>query len=99
MKIQLNTTRKTIKIEESINLNELYETLESLLPEGKWKEFELLIENIFNWKEPINIPYIPPFPNQPDTILPWWEAPYKITCDLNPGLYNINYDNGPKNTN
>lgn len=41
MKIQLDTTNKTIKVEESVKLQELTDALEKLLPNGEWKEFKL----------------------------------------------------------
>jgi hypothetical protein len=34
MKLQLDTTNKTIKIEELVNLGELTEMLEKILPNG-----------------------------------------------------------------
>lgn len=34
MKLQLDTTNKTIKIEELVNLQELTDALEKLLPDG-----------------------------------------------------------------
>jgi hypothetical protein len=41
MKIQLDTTAKIIRVEEKVNLGELTETLEKLLPGGLWKQFSL----------------------------------------------------------
>lgn len=43
MKIQLDTTNKTIKLEGEIKLSEMVSTLEKLLPKGLWKEFTLTI--------------------------------------------------------
>lgn len=54
MKIQLDTTNKSIKIEEKINLKELMETLEKLLPNELWKEFTIETVTITN----LNIPQI-----------------------------------------
>lgn len=39
MKLQLDTNLKTIKVEESVNLGELMEAIEKLLP--NWKEFKI----------------------------------------------------------
>ncbi len=63
MKIQLDTTKKTIKIEENVNLRELIETLEALLPNEGWKEFKLETHTEIKWTQnPIAIernPYEP----------------------------------------
>lgn len=77
MKLQLDTINKTITIEESINLDDFVTNLEELLPDGRWKEFTLLIAPIINWNpNPIIIdryPVIQP-PSYP------WNTPV-ITCD------------------
>lgn len=49
MKIQLDTDQKTIKIESDVTLQKLVETLESMLPGGKWKEFTLKTNVTVNW--------------------------------------------------
>jgi hypothetical protein len=41
MKLVLDTTNKTIKIEEPVNLGELIDTLNKLLPSTEWREFKL----------------------------------------------------------
>lgn len=41
MKIELDTKNKTITIKEDINLHDLYEELNNILPDGKWREFDL----------------------------------------------------------
>jgi len=98
MKLQLDTTNKSIKIEGGVNLGEFTETLERLLPHGKWKEFTLEVQTVINWSNPIIIePYRPYTP-------PWWEQPWVTYYDttgsrtddvqcygLNSGLYNIEY--------
>lgn len=72
MKIQLDTTNKTIKVEESVNLQELTDALEKLLPNGEWKQFKLETNTIItNWGAPIVIrerswPY-------------WWNSPWYST--------------------
>ena len=71
MKLVLDTTNKTIKIEESVNLGELTETLERMLPLGLWKEFTLETNTQIVWSNPIIIrdyPYIInpyPYPTYP----------------------------------
>ena len=39
MKLQIDTNSKTIKIEGTVSLLELTETLERLFPNGVWKTF------------------------------------------------------------
>jgi hypothetical protein len=69
MKLQFDTTNKTIKVEESVNLKELTETLEKLLPNGEWKEFTLQTNTVIqNFSSPViirerNYPY-------------WWTSPW-----------------------
>lgn len=67
MKLQLDTTAKTIKIEKSINLGELTESLEKLLPNGLWKEFKLETNSIIEWRNPVIIDRYVPYRQ------PWWE--------------------------
>lgn len=70
MKLQLDTIAKTIKIEEKVNLGELFNKLEELLPDLKWREFELEMGSITNWVNPWVIPVYPDryYPSYP---LPW----------------------------
>ena len=56
MKIQLDTVNKTITIEEDVNLHDFYEQLNSILPDGKWREFTLKVSKITEWRDPISIP-------------------------------------------
>jgi hypothetical protein len=99
MKLQLDTTSKIIKIEESVNLNELFELLNKILPNDTWKEFKLESNTTITWESPIIIerqswryPYYP------------WYKPSEITYQnniptintnnvgyLNQGLFNIEY--------
>lgn len=94
MKLQLDTENKIIKIEETVNLGELFETLERLLPNGEWKSFKLDVHTTINWTQnPITFPYIPYEP-----IKPWYEQPwityYTANTDganytLKSGVFNI----------
>lgn len=53
MKIQLDTTNKTIKIEENVLLSKLVDTLDSLLPNKEWKKYTLETNTTINhWHEP-----------------------------------------------
>ena len=71
MKLQLDTTNLLIKIEESVNLGELVDLLEKLLPDSEWKKFKLETNPIINWINPIKInPFVTPYP------YPWTTNPY-----------------------
>ncbi len=98
MKLQLDTIRKTIKVEGTINLEELFETLRKFFPLEEWKQFSLEANTTIEWINPITIPY---YPSQP---YPWWNTPVIYTSDgiignqiettpsnysLNEGVYNI----------
>ena len=69
MKLQLDTKEKCIKIEESVNLEELFETLNKLLPNQEWKAFTLETNTTIEWTSPITIPWYPYYPTDP---YPWW---------------------------
>lgn len=101
MKLQIDTTLKTIKIEEPINLGDFIDMLNKLFPNNLWKEFKLLTEVIVNWNSPItiqpyivpNLPYIPYSPTVPYPNFPWVtycdnnsESTFKLT---NSGVYNV----------
>lgn len=75
MRIQLDSEKKTIKIEGNVKLSELVKYLESLLPRdcklGYWKDYELETNvSITYWSNPIVIEKYTPYK-------PWWEyQPY-----------------------
>jgi len=74
MKLQLDTNEKIIKVEESVNLGELIETLERLLPNETWKGFKLETNTTVNWSSPIIIERYPTkYPYYP--TYPWWHEP------------------------
>lgn len=101
MKLQLDTTNKTIKIEERINLKELFEVLSKLLPNNEWKEFDLETSTtIIGWHDPVVVPYpIPVNPAQNPWSQPWYYmAAYDgtktgISPILKEGTYCIEFDN------
>lgn len=74
MKVQLDTEHKTIKLEKDVKLSKLVEFLESILPDGKWKEFTLETNTtIQQWSSPIVIREYPrPYYG------PWWGTPYTM---------------------
>lgn len=74
MKIQLDTENKVIKVEEAVNLGELTETLERLLPNGEWKDFKLDTQTQINWTP--NPIIIKEYPYQPYNPRPWWKQPW-----------------------
>ena len=84
MKIQFDTEEKIIRIEEKVNLGELIEKLDLLLPNSEWKEYTIEpVPTIVNWynpyivTQPIIAPLIQTYPPHDGT--PFW----KITCDSN----------------
>ena len=86
MKIQLDTKNKTIKVEENINLKELVDFLDKILPK-EWQKFTLETQTIINnWNNPIYIEkQVPYYPN------PIWTCQNndnKMYC-LNKGTYNL----------
>jgi len=92
MKIQLDTTNKTIKLEEDVKLDTLVKTLNKLLPNKEWKNFILQTNTTISYfTNPIiyreivkeKEPYYPP-------SYPWYNAddPTKL-YRLNSGIYNI----------
>jgi hypothetical protein len=97
MKVQLtiNENEKSIRVDEVISLGELFEKLETLLPNGVWKEFKLESTSMWpeSWRDPIIIPQpypvYPPVPVTPVSprpylpYLPWWESPFIVTCNTN----------------
>jgi len=93
MRLQLDTTNKLIKVEESVNLGEFFEVLDRLLPGNKWKEFKLETQTLINWSNPIVItdPWYPwrPWYGEPITVS--WTgttSPTDVTT-LNQGVYNV----------
>lgn len=52
MKLQIDTTNKTIRIEEAVKFDELFNTLESLFPNSAWREYTLVIFMDSSWSTP-----------------------------------------------
>ena len=76
MRIQLDTIKKTIKLDESIKFSTLIDTLKKLLPNNEWKQFTLEASSMINWTY------------HPFIIRgPYWEESwhkYKIDCNTVP---------------
>lgn len=63
MKIQIDTTAKTIKIGQNVKFSELIPALDALFPNDGWKEYELQTEHITQNINPV-------------IVRPWWSNPY-----------------------
>lgn len=76
MKIQIDTEKKTITLNETTNLKNLFSTVKTILPKD-WEEYELKIEPITNWVNPIYVQPINVFPSNPliRPNYPWYEGP------------------------
>jgi len=61
MKLQIDTEKKTIKIEENVKLWDLFDRINMLFPNDTWKEYTLESNTINNWFHPTYI--------QPHTII------------------------------
>lgn len=54
MKIQIDTVAKTIKLDQSAKLTELFKIVQKFLPNGEWKEYSIEANTvIYNWGYPI----------------------------------------------
>lgn len=85
MKLQIDTEKKTIKIEEAVNLGAFYEVIKQLLP--GWELYTLLPEVVTNWLNPIIIKPIYP---DPWPLTPWQPyQPWYTYCDSQPGTFNL----------
>lgn len=89
MRIQFDTTSKSIKVEANVKISELLNVLKKLFPNDEWKGFTLET-NVYinNWSSPIIIERRP----APITY-PWYcssegqvAASYK---QLNNGVFNV----------
>ena len=85
MKIQLDTTEKTIKIEEKVNLGELVKILDKLLPNKEWKQYELETNTVINnWGNTIY------YKEYPYKTWPWYSQPNYETTSGNNTVYCTN---------
>lgn len=76
MKFQIDTDKKTIKIEDNVKFSELLKNLNLLFPEGEWKEYTLLTNVIINWtSNPIIVNPSPYNPHPLYPTQPWWQVP------------------------
>lgn len=85
MKLQLDTTNKTIKLESNVKISALLETLKKLFPNNEWKEFSLETNvTINNWNTPIVIQKEIPWRQYP-----WYYGENKINTIMCKGNYNV----------
>lgn len=89
MKLQLDTTNKTILIDQEVTFGDLLDTLEDLLPNGKWAEYKLIPSQQLTWTTyPMYTPVIQPLTN-PIPDYPWIVTSGTESYDVVPGVYNI----------
>jgi len=76
MIIQLDTENKTVSLANAVRLGELFETLERLLPNGVWADYNivpfqqnLIVEKIYIDRYPN--PMVPNVPYNPEPWQPW----------------------------
>jgi hypothetical protein len=95
MKIQLDTTNKSIKVESDVKFSELIKALEKILPKGEWKEFTLETNAVIShWHEPIIIKKYLPYEPFPQPWITWsTSGDTRPTADysLKSGIFNIEF--------
>ena len=85
MKIQIDTESKVIKVEDKVNLKDLYKQLQKLFPNKEWEAYDLETNvTIYNWSNPVVIKEYPIGINPYIPVYPWWQQP-TITCGDNNG--------------
>lgn len=61
MKLQIDTTSKTVRVEQCVKISDLIKTLKKLLPK-EWDQYSLeAVTTIYNWYNPIPFTYTQPF--------------------------------------
>lgn len=105
MKLQIDTSLKTIKVEHLTNFGDLITALAGMFPDGQWREYSLDPGIIINWKDPyvIKTPASNPhqqFPFQPfqPSVQPLL-TPYPVITYGNSGTGNGQYSNHLTNQN
>lgn len=73
MKIQIDFDNKTIKVEGTVELGQLFDKLQKLLPSEEWKTFKLETNTTIKyWNTPIVIDHWPVYPWRPNQ--PYWQV-------------------------
>lgn len=89
MKLQLDLDNKIIRIEETVNLDKLFNQLEQILPNNQWKQFDLQPLTLTNWTTPIVIPtWVPTYPDYP-----WYTTVGDYPQVTSYGTYNVEFIN------
>lgn len=90
MKLQLDTTNKTILIDQEVTFGDLLDTLETLLPNGKWAEYKLIPNTTVDWTigYPMYTPNIQPLTN-PAPDYPWIVTSEVQDYHIKYGVFNI----------
>jgi len=96
MKIRIDTDKKIISLDQSVNIEDLIKFLKKIFPKGEWKNYELEITTEINWNpEPIWIdPYIHR-PLGPNPNIPFYEigTPYEyLEEDTNSKIYDFEFN-------
>jgi hypothetical protein len=96
MNINIDTTNKTISFGENINMFELFEMIQRLLPDN-WKEYTLLSINVtVNYKTVIEKKdYINPwkiYPTYPHYPTNPYSPPYELWCNTENTLLDNNIE-------
>lgn len=83
MKLQLDTTKKTIKVEESVKLVKFMDMVKKLLPNNEWKEFILETGTTINYGSyPVYIP---------NWTQSWYERPWITYCSNDTNMKTTEY--------
>jgi hypothetical protein len=64
MKIQIDLTAKTIKLESNVNFGEFVIKMQEMLPD--WKEYKISTNTVIEWKE------FPVYRYERRKYYPWW---------------------------
>lgn len=88
MNIEIDTQSKTIKIKGKIILNDFWQEIQTMLPNGTWREYTL--EQTIEF---VSYPVIQPIPQ----IQPWYNPPYNpnpiiYTTGTNPYTVTLDYN-------
>jgi hypothetical protein len=83
MKLIIDFDSKVIKIEEKVNLGKLVEKLKEMFRDN-WKEYDIEVIQVIDYKYPITIEKYPIYPNYPTIMYNNDRLPntgqYIITC-------------------
>lgn len=84
MKLQIDTEKKTFKLESSQNLGEFIDKIQAMFPD--WKEYKLETNVTINWSSAPTIIYRDRYPYWP------YNSPPRIRYDLTVGSSSITDD-------